>query len=187
MSRINIVSKRDVSQSPWTGQIVCIPVEGIPFYLSSLWLRSQKYWWIEDAEARGRHITNELGVHMLLGCGREITEAVNRVYTLLDGVYNGVNYTGERDEITGEIIYSPPLPLVAPNSALYAFPGIRNQLEDTHDMLNNAINGTVTTDYVNPRGTNPILEEILLALQAETNEESIELLQKILLALGGAI
>ena len=189
MTRKNLVGKRSMVASPWQAYLTCMPYEAIPHVLGALWLRSQKYWWeTEDDQRNGRHVMNEIGVTMLLGCGKEIVDAINRVYMIIDRNENGTLYSFTGEGTTEEpYIISPPLPVVPPNPSIYEAPGSKWQREDLRDMLYNTLSGNATADYTNPRGTNPILEEILVALNAETNEETIALLQKIALALGAAL
>lgn len=187
MTLPSLVYRWAAPDPPYNGELVCLPVQSIPFVLGGLWLRSQKYWWQREDEPVGRKLLAETGAHMLLGCGKDIVDAVNRVYMLIDRNENGTNYTYDTDSETGEVTIFPPIPTVPPNAALYEFPGSKWQREDVRDMLLNALTGTLTADYTNPRGTNPILEEILLALNAEDNAETWRLLGKIVVALGGAV
>lgn len=182
------VAKREMTPSPWQGELVCIPIEAIPHALTALEIKARKYYWQSDDDAKnGRQVLAEMGANMLLGCGGEIVQRLNLLYMQQDNIHNGQNYSYDVDEETGEIIYSPPIPIVPPNTALYNHPGTRYWQEDTRDALLNAITGATSADYPNPRGTNPILEEILTALSAASEEEQLEILRAILTALGGVV
>lgn len=187
MALSSLVNKWEAPEPPFTGALVCVPIEAIPFALGGLWLRAQKYYWLKDDEAKGRKLLAEMGARLLMDCGKDIVNAIDRVYMLIDRNENGTVYSYTVDAETGENIISPPLPVVPPHPAIYAAPGSKWQTEDMRDMLYNTLTGTVTEGYTTPRGTNPILEEILVALNAESSEETIELLQKIVLALGAAL
>lgn len=187
MTRINIVSRRDTQPSPWNGYLICTAIEGIPFALGAVRLRAIKYWWTETSEANGRQLMNEIGANMLLGCGKEIVNAVDRVYRLIDSNANGTVYsaTGEGTEVD-PYVYTPEIPVV-PLTDLYQLPGERALVEDLKDKLANIINGELSDLYTNPRGSNQVLEDILVALQSEDDAETLEVLQQILVALGGAL
>lgn len=185
--RINIVAKREAPIGPYQGEMVCIPIPGIPFALGAFWLRSQKYWWTKESEKEGRYIVNEIGVNMLLGCGN-LGDKLDRLYMLIDRNENGTLYTYSGDGTPeNPYVYNPAIPVVPNNPALYSEPGSKWQTEDLRDMLNNAITGTATADYAEPRGTNVVLEDILAAIGAMDEEDYTALIGKILVALGGVV
>lgn len=185
--RINLVSKREAPISPYEGDMVCIPVPVIPFALGALWLRSQKYWWVEASEADGRYAMNEMAVAMLKGCSQDITDAINRVYMLIDRNENGAIYTYTTDPETQRPIINPPLPIVPQDPALYSEPGTKWQHDDFKALVASAISGIASEAYPSSRGANQILEDILAALSEASEEDQLAILQKILLALGGAL
>lgn len=173
---------------PYNGIIVCLPVEAVPFALAGLRIKSRRSSWIStDDHKTGRRLLANTGMNMLLECGKEIVNAVNRLYMLTDRNFNGTVYTYEIDDVTGDVLPSPPIPPVPTNPDIYSNPGERWKMDDTHDMLRNAITGIPTADYVEVDATNPLLIQIRDALAAETNEETVALLQKIALALGAAL
>lgn len=185
---LTIVHKWEAPVPPYTCEFVDIIPEAIPATLGALLLKSSKYWWItEDDQKNGRKMLAEQGARMLMPCGKEIVAAIDRVYMLIDRNENGTVYSYSEDAETGDILVSPPVPVVPNHPALYEYPGSKWQTEDLRDMLSNAITGAASDIYPAARGTNIVLEDILLALNSETNEETIEMLQKILITLGGVI
>lgn len=186
---LNIVYKWSAPIPPYQCEFIEIAPEAVPAMLGALQLKASKYWWLTVEDQRlGRKMLAEQGARLLMSCGQDIVNAIDRVYRLLDSNQNGTIYSVSGDDTPeSPLVFSPSMPVVPTNPGIYSEPGQRWKLDDTHDMLRNAITGIPTADYVEVDATNPLLIQIRDALAAETNAEQIELLQKIALALGAAL
>jgi hypothetical protein len=186
--KLNIVSKRLASASPWQCAETCLAFESIPIVQGMIWLRSQKYWWQDEESARnGRQMLYEMGVSMLTNCNDEVVQAVDRLYRLQDSIHNGTVYSRSGEGTPQDpYVYNPPMPSV-PLTAVYSEPGLRWNVDDLREMLANFTQGTATVNYPDVRNPRQQLQEILTAIQGMegADTEQIEnLLNLIVLALG---
>jgi hypothetical protein len=152
-----------------------------------LWLRTQKYWWQSPDDQRyGRWLMNKQIGALYMPCGTDIVNAIDRVYTLLDASLRGeihdVTGTGTLDD---PYIYDPALPQVV-DPVVYLTPGIQFNTQQTYQGMLNLMNGTLSTNFTDPRIFRDQLEAIRALLEAAgTSEADIEgILNLILLALG---
>lgn len=186
--RYNLVAKREAPEPPYECEMVDVDVEAIPFMLSSLWLRAQKYWWITDDDQKyGRWLMNKEGAALLMPCSRAITNLLEAQYNLLDATIRG-----EMRDVTGAgtdadpFIYDPIIPQTV-DPLVYLTPGLQFNSEKSLRGVENIADGRTSSNFSDERNFRAILEEIRDALTAESNEETVDLLQKIFLALGGVL
>lgn len=185
---LHLVTERVTPLPPYTCEMIDIDVEAIPFMLGSLYTRSLPYYWDSpDDEMYGRWLMNKEMVRLLMPCSRVITNLLEAQYNLLDGVLRGTirDVTGTGTDID-PYVYEDPIPQVI-DPIVYLTPGMQyNSVELLRGMYN-LMNGTLSANYSDPRNVRQQLDDILAALEAETSEETTELLQKILIALGGVV
>jgi hypothetical protein len=109
--RLNIVYKAIAPEPPYQCELVEVDTAAIPFMLYGLWLKTQKYFWVDNDSWRiGRWLMNKQGASLLMPCGTEIINSVDRLYNLLDarlvGNYREVTGTGVEAD---PFVYDPPL------------------------------------------------------------------------------
>lgn len=186
--RYNLVAKREAPEPPYICEMVDIDVEAIPFMLSSLWLRAQKYWWITDDDQKyGRWLMNKEGAALLMPCSRKITNLLEAQYNLLDATIRG-----EMRDVTGAgtdadpYIYDPAIPQTV-DPIVYLTPGLQYSAIQSLRGIENISDGRTSTNFSDVRNIRQQLEDILNALNAESDEETVELLRNIFLALGGVL
>lgn len=119
-------------------------------------------------------------------CDGPIVNSIDRLYVLMAAGLNGTEYTvtGTGTEID-PFVYDPPLPQVVMPSDFQA-PGLRRDMAAGRRLLDNFVNGTLSTDAPATAIANEKLEAIRALLEASgTNGEDVEaVLNLILLALG---
>jgi len=185
---IKLVYKQEAPLPPYMGELVCVPTEAVPFVLGGNYIRSQKYWWLTSDDAiKGRQLLNLQGANMLVGCGDAIVDAINKQTRLFDATMNGRVYirTGE-GTLASPYVYEPDIPDPMTPEA-YIEPGMHWKQDDTHKLLDNFANGAVSADYADDRNIRQQLDDIKALLEAEDSEAALEVLEQILLALGGAL
>jgi hypothetical protein len=165
---LNIVTKRLAPLPVYNGALSCVPVEALPFVLSALDLRAQKYWWLEPEDQKtGRRLMYLVSIMLLKGCGDEIVTAINQVYRLLDASINGVTYTFTGDGTPDNpYIYNPIIGIV-PTVGEADEPGQRFYLAKAMRLLDNLVNATTYTDAPDARNIRQQLDDIIAALEAE--------------------
>ena len=185
---LNIVTKREAPLSPYECELFNLDIEAIPFMLGALWLRSQKYWWLTpDDQMYGRQLMNKEMAGMLMPCGLDITNRQDALYTMLDarlgGVLRDVSGAGTYED---QFVYDPEIPQVV-DPIDYATPGMQYTSDQLLKGIYNLLNGTTSANFPNNAYTTGILQEILNALLAESDEETLDMLTKIFIALGGVV
>lgn len=161
----NIVTKRLAPLPVYDGVLSCVPVQSLPFVLSALDLRAQKYWWLEAEDQKaGRRLMYLVSIMLLKGCGDEIVTAINQVYRLLDTSINGVTYTVSGDGTPDDpYVYNPPIGIV-PTVGEADEPGQRFYLAKAMRLLDNFVNATTYADAPDTRNVRQQLEDIITAL-----------------------
>jgi len=108
---INIVVKAEAPAPPYTCELVSFQTQATPFALYGLWLKSQRYFWAspDDWEV-ARSLLAQVGSELLMPCGTDIVNAIDRLYNLVDmrlvGLSRSVTGTGTDVD---PFIYDPPL------------------------------------------------------------------------------
>jgi len=93
MARYNnfFVREQVAPEEPYTFVLCEVPVQAIPYALGALENRANETTWIDKENWRiGRNLIRQIQVGLLMGEG---TEAINRLYRLLDSIYRGREYT----------------------------------------------------------------------------------------------
>jgi hypothetical protein len=109
--RLNIVYKAVAPEPPYECELVDIDTAAVPFMLYGIWLKAQKYFWADnDSWRTGRWLLNKQGASLLMPCGNDIINAVDRLYNLVDarlvGNYREVTGTGTEAD---PFVYDPPI------------------------------------------------------------------------------
>lgn len=136
--------------------------------------------WDEGDYPQAYRAIADLEASMTQLCVSELVESNNRIYRLLDWSLNGVVYDAGANP--PETI-TPAIPDVPSEDT--AFPGLVRTIFNTNQMLNNALNGDINTDFTNPVSIRDQLQSIIDALAASDTDftEIIEQLEAIALLL----
>lgn len=163
-------------------ELVIFPVAVVPFALGALEYRIPRYVWSDDSYLRGVQLVRSLQMALLCGGVKEITDRQDSLYRLVAGALYGTEYT---------IVSSDPEIVVEPAIGVYHSLDFENansimgRLEDSRQLLQNALNGTDTPLYDRANGVRDLLEAIQAAIEAESNldPEMLAKLAEIALAL----
>jgi len=183
---INIVNKADAPEPPYICELVSYQPEATPFVLYGLWLKSQKYFWNSPADwETAKSLLAQVGSELLMPCGIDIVNGLDRIYNLLDvrlaGIERTVTGSGTSDDPfvydpilyqTPEIFDDEPISLIG-----LATTGKR--------AWKNLLDGVTSPDFADSRSFRDQLEAIRAILaDTELDGDEIEgILNLILLAL----
>jgi hypothetical protein len=156
-------------------ELAVFPVAVVPYALAALEHRIPPYVWADDHELRGTQLIRSLQVAILCGGMTELLESQDRVYRLLATALYGDEY---------EVTSTDPVLVVEPqiwpthDIAIVNPDSILGRMEDMKQLLQNALNGTATTNYDRVDGIRDILEQLLLAVQ-ESDDLDPEIVAKL--------
>jgi hypothetical protein len=181
MPAITHVHNLVAPEAPYQCEIAVFPIAVVPFALGALEYRIPRYVWADDSYLRGVQLVRSLQMALLYGGLREITDRQDALYRMLDVAIFGTSYT---------VVSDDPLivePLVSPTHTLDILDdtSILGRLELQKQLLENALNGTETSNYDRVNGVRDLLEAIQAAIEAETDldPEMLAKLAEIALAL----
>lgn len=185
---LHIVTRREAPQPPYECELITIEPEAVPFMIGALSSRALPFWWqSKDDQKYGRWLMNKEMVRLLMPCGTDIINRQDALYNLLDA-----SLRGTLREVTGAgtdedpYVYDPEIPQTV-DPVVYLLPGMQHSARSTLEGVRNLANGETFTDFPDVRNFRQTLDDILAALAAEDNTETIALLQKIVIALGGTL
>jgi hypothetical protein len=156
---------------PDTCEIVIFPVAVVPFALGALEYRIPRYVWADDSYLRGVQLVRSLQMALLCGGVKEITDRQDALYRLLAGALYGTEYNVVATD--PELVIEPPI------DSYHALDfenenSILGRMEDSRQLLQNALNGTETPIYSDTPGIRELLASLIEAVQAgETNDEEM--------------
>jgi len=188
VTRLNLVRKNFAPLPPLNCEMCDFDVQMVPFYLGALWLRAQKYWWVDQENAaRARSYLNEQMVRFLMPCGADIVAATDRVYRLLDSTLNGRfwDWTGSGTPEDPYVI-TPEIPIV-PDPEYYEYNSMHNDLNSLMLYVRNLVTGSPNVLVSDTRNIRQQFDDILAAIEAGgsfNDDEIISKLEAIILALG---
>lgn len=187
--KLDLVDKRNFAEPPYPTELVCISPKLVPFLFGAMWLKSQKYWWVDEINAlAARKILAEQASKMLEPCGQNIVDAVDRLYMLTDLIWRGTERIRLGDGTPEDpFVIEPAIP-PAPGTNSYEPQSGRDDIERTMQYVQSLATGEVN-DYVSDtRNIRQQLEDILTAINnggaAYDDAEVQALIQQIILALG---
>jgi hypothetical protein len=169
---LNIVLRSPVLGRPYEEELCCITVDAVPYVLGALRLRMWPYWYTTDADyVRGRSLLAELSAEVLMPYGRDIVNAIDRVYNLIDAGLNGIgrSVAGDGTELD-PYVYTPSL-VQAPQPSDYSAPSLREDTDVARKLLNNLVNGTASSVASDTRSFRDQLQSIYDAIVAIEGEE----------------
>lgn len=166
MPVIKHVKNQTPAELPDVCELAIFSVAVVPFALGALEYRIPKYIWSEAGYLRGVQLVRSLQMALLCGGLKEITDRQDSLYRLIDTAIYGTVY--EVIETIPELIVAPN---IEPTRALSegADGSIFARMEKQSQMLENALNGTVTSLFERQPGIRDLLEQLLEAAEAESN------------------
>lgn len=187
MSRINLVRKNFTPLGTLDCELTCYDVQMVPFYLGALWLRAQKYWWVDAENAgRARSLLNEQMVRFLMPCGQDIVDAIETQTRHFLGAMQGYEFNRTGTGTAADpYVWEPPLPDYA--GPQFQVGGIERSNFFLTEQLQNLLDGTpsATTETRNFRQQLQDIYDLLASGGAGFNDdEIIEKLLAIIAALG---
>lgn len=163
------------AEPPDVCELAVFPVAVVPFALAALESRIPRHVWADESYQRGVQLIRSLQMAILCGGMKELIESQDRIYRMLGTAIYGTEYVIEATD--PELIVSPTI------QAVHALvidheDSILGRMEDQRQLLQNALNGTDTPEYARPDGIRDLLEQLLTAMEAESNLDP-ELLAKL--------
>jgi hypothetical protein len=135
----------------------------IPFVAGALKIFEERRSWHDDTEyEQAFNAFVELEICMTRLCVDDLIESNDRLYRMLDAAIFGTAY---------EVTTSDPLvvePIIWPTHTLeIADPlSIMGRMDDMSQLLQNALNGTSTTNYTDVPGIRELLANLITAVEA---------------------
>jgi len=169
---------RTAVEPPYDCQLVEIGAETVPYLLGALFVREQRYNWLTDNDAIvARRMLAKQGADLLMPCGKDIVQSMDRVYMLLNRGLTGqtYSYSGTGTEID-PYVYSPPIPVVPDET--YVTPGLMARLEDLRHLLQNALNGETIGGYTDTTSIRAQLEALIVTM-SETDDLDDDILEQL--------
>lgn len=161
-----IAAVREVPPEPWLCDLVSIDTPIVPYVLTALYWRSQKFLWNGPEAARlARHALAEQGASILMGCKSEILYEQRRLYRLMEGVYYGTSYTdtGVLDA-DGLPIITPAVPVLPPEVPIA--PSMLTHSAAARNFLASIAIAESNDDASDTRNIRDQLDTIITALEA---------------------
>lgn len=163
---------------PASAPIVSVPLlveinaNMVPIIISAMERYKYRQFWASEADFnRGVQLINECEVALLTGV-TGITDAIDRVYRLLDTALNGAVYSVET---SAPLVVTPEIPPV-PSAFQPTTPeGLRSQLARIHQLSENLVTGAELSGAFAMDGASNLdwggsLQARIAALQGEINE-----------------
>lgn len=176
---------RDAPRPPYECELVEVDIPAIPFMIAGLGFKAQKFLWSNEDEATfGRQLLAKQAASLLMPCGKDIVESIDRLYRLTDVIHNGSIYTYSGSGTTLDpYVYNPPIPVV-PYRVGPLEPSLRFSIDKIMKLDDNLVNGTTSDVTPDTRNFRQQLDDILAALDAEgLDPEILAKLVQILAAL----
>lgn len=175
MPKFNFPHELVPPELPDVCELAIFPVGVVPYALAALESRATAYTWSEDGYLRGNQLIRSLQMAILCGGLKEITERQDALYRMIDSALFGRTYAVVATD--PELIVSPE---INPVHALTIEDeeSILGRAEDMRQLLENALNGTITPNYDRENGIRDLLEQLIIAAEAES-ELDPEILAKL--------
>jgi len=163
MPKFNFPHNLDAPALPDICELAIFPVAVVPYALAALESRATVYTWSHDSYLRGNQLIRSLQMAILCGGLKEITERQDNLYRMLSTALFGTTYTVVSTD--PELVVEP---LIAPTiSSDFDNPlSILGRMEDSRQLLQNALNSTETPLYAEPLGVRELLANLITAVEA---------------------
>lgn len=147
-----------------TCYLVAINASLIPIVAGLLrQLEVRGVWETEQDYELGYNAIAELESVFMKLCIDNLIESNDRLYRMLDTAIYGREYAiASLDPLTVEPAINPTHVLLIENQD-----SILGRMDTQRQLLENALNGTITPQYARPQGARDALDQILLALQEQ--------------------
>lgn len=154
-----------------------VPIDAalVPIVAGALKPLEERRYWASDADyERGYNAVVEFQICMTKACIDDLIESNNRLYRLLNTGLFGQDYTLVSEN---PLTITPAIPKV-PSIEGIQLPGLIARVLRLEQLLDNALNGIVYTDWQESPGLRLVVNEILTALQTADNVDQ-DLLTKL--------
>lgn len=134
----------------------------------------RRVWHSDEEHERAYNAFAEIQAAMTLLCAQELIESNNRIYRMLSTAIFGTEYTVQSDDplvVLPEL--TPTHDLIIENDD-----SILGRMEMQKQLLENALNGTETPNYIRQNGVRDLLEQLITALQ-QTGQLDDDILAKL--------
>lgn len=161
-----IAAVREMPPEPWLCDLVSVDAPIVPYVLTALLWRSQKFLWEGPEAARlARHALAVQGANLLMGCKAEILHEQRRLYRLMEGVYYGTTYTDSGlTDADGLPIVTPALPVVPPEVPIA--PSMLTHSAAARSFLASLAVAETNDDASDTRNLRDQLDSIIAALES---------------------
>lgn len=153
-----------IPPEPWACDLIEIDTTIVPYILTALYWRSQKFLW-QDAPAAqlARHALATQGAAILMGCKDEIIYELRRQYRLMEGAYYGTSYTDSGTlDTSGLPVIVPALPVLPPDVPIA--PSMLTHSAAARNFLASLAIGETNSDASDARNIRQQLDDIIAAL-----------------------
>lgn len=160
-------------------EIAIFPVAVVPFALGALEYRIPRYVWADDSYLRGLQLVRSMQMAILCGGVKEITDRLDNLYRLHAGALYGTEYS---------VVSTDPELVIEPAIESFHSLDFENEnsifgrLEDSRQLLQNALNGTETPLYSDTPGIRELLANLITAVEAGNTSDEDMLAQLIQIA-----
>ncbi len=171
--------------SDWEEQpcyLVAVPKPLVPFVGGLLKILEQRGFWATETDyVSGYTATIRLEACLMATCLDELMAVNKATYRLLDTALFGTAYTGPTE---GEGVITPAIPNYR-NLAFDSYDSALGRLARVADVVDNAVNGTITPEYAYTPSVKEQLQTIIDTIGEGTDlTEVISNLEAIALLLG---
>lgn len=162
MGKLNIVVKSTVPDPPYNCELVCVPVEAIPLVFIALRIQRAKYWYKTPEDwHNGISLLSQLESNLLMPCGQDIVNAVDRITTRFDAAMFGIGREATLiPDTENEYSYSPPLTQGA-DPLDYVSASMVGYARDTKELTHNLVDGTPTALTAETRNIRDMLQQVI--------------------------
>ena len=169
MPAITHVHNLVAPEPPDVCEIAIFPVAVVPFALGALEYRIPRYVWADDSYLRGVQLVRSLQMALLCGGVKEITDRQDALYRMLSTAVFGTTYSVVSTD--PELVIEPP---IQPYHLIDfdQVGSILGRMEDSSELLQNALNGTETTNYSDTPGVRELLANLIAAVEAGTTNDA---------------
>jgi len=149
--------------------LVSVPAPLVPYVGGLLRIAEQKGFWATEADYESAYAAlMELEGCLVSTCLDEMLSLQRSTYRLLDTALFGTEYSGPT---SGEGEVTPAIPNYR-SLAFDSYDSVLGRLARTADVVDNAINGTITPEYSYTPSVKDKLQEVIDAIVANAGDDS---------------
>ncbi|NTV62574.1 MAG: hypothetical protein HGA65_03425 [Oscillochloris sp.] len=116
--------------------LICVNTAFIPFFrIFFAEMQDRKRWATREDWWRSYQVIAEMEEMLMTGCVTQLIEEQQRLYRLIDSIFNGAIYTATTNQTTNITTISPDIPAI-PSFPQDVEAGLRRQLLDMQGIIN---------------------------------------------------